>query len=429
MADRTMTRLADDCFAHPMPDAEAPLSIEAALVRISAGLRTVTATETLRLDAALDRTLAERVVAGFDIPPHDNAAVDGYAVRFQDLQSGAETRLPVTDRVAAGHPATAPQAPGTATRIFTGAPMPVGSDTVLMQEDCRLDDDHVVIPPGAVQGMNRRRAGEDLRAGAIALEAGRRLGPADLGIAASVGLSALTVRTRLRVAVFSTGDEVVEPGGPRTAGKIYDANRFTVKALLSRLGCAVTDLGILSDDREATAAALVAAADNHDAIVTSGGVSGGDEDHVRLALAEHGRIDAWRLAVKPGRPVALGVLGGRAVIGLPGNPVAAFVAFVTLARPILLTLAGTTLRPLPVFPVVAGFGHGKKPGRREFLRVRLQAGQRPGDLPRAVPAGPGGSGVLSALAVADGLLDVSESTEGVAEGDVVDYLPFSEVMR
>lgn len=415
-----MTRLADDCFAdHP-----AALTVEAALARIRDRLQAVTGSETVALDAALDRVLAEDVVSPIDVPPHHNAAVDGYAVRSSDLPVAGGS-LPVAGRVAAGHPLETLPGPGTAVRIFTGAPVPDGFDTVVMQEDCRVDADHVWLPVGVRPGANVRLRGEDVVRGSVTLAAGRRLGPGDLGLAASIGRTALTVRLRLRVAIASTGDEVTEPGEELRPGAVFDANRHTVKALLGRLGCSITDLGILEDDPGSIARALAEAAESHDVVMTSGGVSAGEEDHVRAAVAAHGRIDAWRLSVKPGRPVALGVIGGRAFIGLPGNPVAAVVAFVTLARPVLLALSGAAVTSPPRYPVTAGFSHAKKAGRREFLRVRLE----PGEPPVAIKAGPDGSGILSALAAADGLIDLGEDSTGLAKGETAAYLPFNEVMR
>lgn len=415
-----MTRLPDDCFAADT----SPLSVEEALGRIHARLHPVTGIETVALDDALDRVLAEDVISPIDVPPHDNAAVDGYAVRSADLRPGG-TDLPVGDRIAAGHPIATPLPSGSAVRIFTGAPIPAGLDTVVMQEDCREADGRVQLPPEVRAEANVRRRGEDVRRGTVTLAAGRRLGPGDLGLAASIGRTALAVRRRLRVALASTGDEVTEPGEALGAGAVFDANRHAVKGLLARLGCAVTDLGILRDDAAAIAGALRDAADTHDVVITSGGVSAGEEDHVRAAVAAHGRIDAWRLSVKPGRPVALGVIDGSAFIGLPGNPVAAVVAFVTLARPILLALAGATAIAPARYPVTAGFDHAKKRGRREFLRVRLDGGMPP----VALKAGPDGSGILSALAAADGLLDIAADSDGLAKGEAADYLPFSEVMR
>lgn len=424
-----MVQLTDDCFAFD----GGLIPVETALERVRSRLRPVTAIEPQPLDASFGRVLAGDVVAGIDVPPHDNAAVDGWAVFADDLARDGDTRLPVGGRVAAGQRLGRPQRRGEAIRIFTGAPMPGGADggpgpdTVFMQEDCKADGDAVVLPPGIRRGANRRFAGEDVKAGATILRAGRRLAAPDIGLAASVGLTALPVRAPLRVAVFSTGDEVREPGSERGEGAIYDSNRYTLKALLRGLGCTVTDLGILADDRETIRAALAAAADNHDALVTSGGVSTGEEDHVRAAVEAEGRLDAWRLAIKPGRPVALGVVRGTAFLGLPGNPVAVVVTFMHLARPVLLALAGAEVSDPRRFPVRAGFAYRKKAGRREYVRVKLEG--EPGGLPTARRAGSEGAGVLSSLVAADGLVELGDDTLGLSEGDTAAYLPFSEVMR
>ncbi len=424
-----MVQLTDDCFAFD----GGLIPVDAALARVRERLVPVTAVETVPLDAALGRILAEDVVADMDVPPHDNSAVDGWAVYADDLAADGDTRLPAGGRVAAGGHLGRPQRRGETIRIFTGAPMPAGAagapgpDTVFMQEDCRVDGETVVFPPGIRRGANRRFAGEDVKAGTPVLRTGRRLGPPDIGLAASIGRVALTVRTGLRVAVFSTGDEVREPGSERGAGAIYDSNRFTLKALLRALGCTVTDLGILADDRETIRAALVDAAAGHDALITSGGVSSGEEDHVRAAVEAEGRLDAWRLAIKPGRPVALGVVRGKAFLGLPGNPVAVVVTFLHIARPVLLALAGAEVREPPRFPVRSAFGYRKKAGRREYVRVRLDP--VPGDLPVARRAGSEGAGVLSSLVAADGLVELADDVLGISEGDTAAYLPFSEVMR
>ncbi|MEQ8817154.1 MAG: molybdopterin molybdotransferase MoeA [Thalassobaculum sp.] len=424
-----MVQLTDDCFAFDgglMP-------VDQALARVRERLVPVTAVETAPLDATLGRILAADVTADMDVPPHDNSAVDGWAVYAADLAADGETRLPAGGRVAAGERLDRPQRRGETVRIFTGAPMPLGPDgapgpdTVFMQEDCRLDGATVVFPAGIRRGANRRFAGEDVRTGTTVLRAGRRLGPPDIGLAASIGLRALPVRTGLRVAVFSTGDEVREPGSERGAATIYDSNRYTLKALLRALGCAVTDLGILADDRETIRAALVDAAAGHDVLITSGGVSTGEEDHVRAAVEAEGRLDAWRLAIKPGRPVALGVVRGKAFLGLPGNPVAVVVTFLHVARPVLLALAGAEVRDPPRFPVRAAFDYRKKPGRREYVRVRLEP--VPGGLPVARRAGSEGAGVLSSLVAADGLVELADDALGLSEGDTAAYLPFSEVMR
>ncbi|EDP64697.1 Molybdopterin biosynthesis enzyme [alpha proteobacterium BAL199] len=422
-----MVQLTDDCFAFE----GGLIPVEVALERVRARLAPVTGIETQPLDAVLGRILGTDVVSGLDVPPHDNSAVDGWAVYLDDLDRDGETRLPIGGRVAAGQHLDRPQRRGETIRIFTGAPMPTGEgtgpDTVFMQEDCRVDGDVVVFPPGIRRGANRRFAGEDVKAGTTILRSGRRLGPPEIGLAASIGHTTLPVRTALRVAVFSTGDEVREPGTDRVAGTIYDSNRYTLKALLRGLGCAVTDLGILADHGETIRAALAAAADSHDAIITSGGVSTGEEDHVRAAVEAEGQLDAWRLAIKPGRPVALGVVRGTAFLGLPGNPVAVVVTFLHLARPILLALAGADVPTPPRYPVQAGFAYKKKAGRREYVRVRIDPVA--GGLPIARRAGNEGAGILSSLVAADGLVELTDDALGLSEGDTAAYLPFSEVMR
>ncbi|MBM3541279.1 MAG: molybdopterin molybdotransferase MoeA, partial [Alphaproteobacteria bacterium] len=320
---------------------------------------------------------------------------------------------------------------GTAVRIFTGAPMPTGEgggpDTVLMQEDGREDGSHVVVPPGLKRGANRRKAGEDVRAGTAILTAGARLRPQDLGLAASVGMTALEVRAPLRVAIFSTGDELREPGHAAEAGAVYDANRFTLAGLLRDLGMAVTDLGILPDKEDAIRAALAKAAEGHDALVTSGGMSTGEEDHVRAAVSALGTFHFWRLAVKPGRPVGLGQVGRVPFIGLPGNPVAMMVTFMRLARPLLLGMAGATDVEPQLYRVRAGFAHKKKPGRREWLRVRLAPGAD--GIPVARKFARDGAGILSSLVESQGLVELAEAVEDLDEGALVDYLPFNETAR
>jgi molybdopterin molybdotransferase len=296
-----------------------------------------------------------------NLPPHANSAVDGYAFAHADLLSDGETVLPVGGRATAGHPLGRPNGRGEAIRIFTGAPMPEGADTVMMQEDCVIENGRVRLKPGIRNGANRRHAGEDVPEGAVALSAGRRLGPAELGLAAALGYRELSVFRPLKVALLSTGDEVRNPGAPLPPGGIYDANRFMLAALLGGLGCAVTDFGIRPDREAALADTLAAASTEHDLIVTSGGVSTGEEDHVKTAIERLGSLYFWRLAIKPGRPVALGQIGGVPLIGLPGNPVAVVVTFAVLARPLILKLTGAAASPPRLFRVRADFGYRKKP--------------------------------------------------------------------
>src|SRR5689334_5973833 len=381
-----MAQLSDDCFAF----GGALLSVDDALVRIEERVTAVVETERIPLGGACGRILARDVVAPMNLPPHANSAVDGYAFAHADLTPGQETVLPVSGRAAAGHPLAQPAGPGTAVRIFTGAPMPDGTDTVMMQEDCIVEDGQVRLRPGVKKGANRRFAGEDVAEGSIALAAGRRLSPADLGLAAALGNRELPVFRRLRVALLSTGDEVREPGTALPPGMIYDANRFVLAALLSELGCAVTDFGIRPDREAALADTLVTASAGHDLIVTSGGVSTGEEDHVKPAIERLGGLHFWRLAIKPGRPVALGQIDGIPLIGLPGNPVAVIVTFVVLARPLIRKLSGAAICPPRVFPVRAGFAYRKKPGRREYLRASLQ---REGDTLIAIKYPRDGAGI------------------------------------
>jgi molybdopterin molybdotransferase len=416
-----MAQLSDDCFAF----GGALMSVEAALAEIDARVAPVVGEETVPLSRAAGRALARDLVAGMNLPPHANSAVDGYALVHADLLADGETVLPVGGRAAAGHPLDRPIRRGEAIRIFTGAPMPEDADTVMMQEDCTVEGGLVRIKPGIRKGANRRHAGEDVAEGAVALAAGRRLGPAELGLAAALGHDRLPVFRPLRAALLSTGDEVRDPGGELPAGAIYDANRFMLAALLEGLGCVVTDFGIRPDRAAALADTLAAAAADHDLIVTSGGVSTGDEDHVKTAIERLGRLHFWRLAIKPGRPVALGQVGGVPLIGLPGNPVAAAVTFAVLARPLILKFAGAIAPPPRLFPVHAGFAYRKKPGRREYLRVRLE---RDGDALVAVKFARDGAGILSSIVQSEGLAVLDEATGDLASGMIVDFLPFSEVI-
>jgi len=417
-----MAQLSDDCFAH----GGALMPLDEALALLEERLVPVRGTEAVPLARAAGRVLAADVVAEVDVPPHDNSAVDGYAVFYDDLDPEHETRLPIAGRVAAGSVLDRPARRGEAIRIFTGAPMPDGPDTVMMQEDCREEGDNVVVMPGIRRGANRRHAGEDVHAGDAVLRRGRRLLPQDAGLAAAAGHAVLTVYEPLRVAVFSTGDEISEPGTDLKPGAIYDSNRYSLIAALTAMGCTVDDMGILPDDRETIRAALSAAAGSHDLILTSGGVSTGDEDHVKAAVEANGSLHFWRLAIKPGRPVAMGQVGATPIVGLPGNPGATLVTFMLIARPIILRLSGAEAPPPTRFRVRAGFDHRKKEGRREFVRARLGAGED--GIPTVIKHGRSGAGILSSMVEADGLVDLPPDLTYLESGMTVDFLPFSEVL-
>lgn len=426
-----VTKAADDCFAGAAPS----VTLAEALRRLREGVKPAAGVETVSLAEACGRVLAAPVVAGFDVPPHDNSAVDGYAVFFDDLAAEGETMLPVGGRAAAGMPLGRPGRRGEAIRIFTGAVMPEGPDMVVMQEDCAEEGGRVRLPSGVARGANLRRAGEDIAAGAEILGRGRILKAPDIGLAASVGATGLTVFKRLRVALFSTGDEVREPGAPLPPGAVYDANRYAVLGLLRGLGCSVRDFGILPDRFETIRDTLAEAAPDHDLLISSGGMSMGEEDHMKAAVEAQGRLHFWRLAIKPGRPVALGqvergrVLGSRAgaapFLGLPGNPVAAVVTFLLLARPLILLLSGAEAPDPPLYRLPAATAFRKKKGRREFQRAILE---RDGEgrlvLRRHEREG---SGMLSSVTGSDGLVVLAEESMGAAAGEFVDFLPFAEV--
>jgi molybdopterin molybdotransferase len=422
-----MAQLTDDCFAF-----SGPLLPIAEMERLIAErVQPVTRTETVPLAAARGRVLAADVIAPIDLPPFDNSAVDGYAVRHADLGAAGETRLKVGGRLTAGSAAAQSIAAGEAVRIFTGAPMPAGADTVFMQEDVRAEADAVVLPPGLKRGANRRLAGEDVRKGSVLLPAGRRLAAQDVALAAAVGLTELSVRRRVRVALFSTGDEIVEPGRPRPAAALYDANRTLLHGMLERLGAEVTDLGIVPDDPTALERAIAAAARAHDLVLTSGGVSTGEADHVKSAVEKVGRLVFWRVAIKPGRPVAMGVIrgaggDGAAFVGLPGNPVAAFVTFARVVRPLLLRLAGSTPEALTALPVRLSFAYRKKTGRREYVRVALRRGAD--GAVEAVKHPQEGAGVITSLTETDGLAELSEDTTTVEPGSTVGFLSYAALM-
>lgn len=423
-----MAQLTDDCFAQ----GGALMRIDAALALLSERTSTVVETETATLVAAAGRILAKDIVSGRDVPPHDNSAVDGYAVYFDDLDPDGETVLPVVGRAAAGHPFDRPAETGTAVRIFTGAPMPAGSaragpDTVMMQEDCREDEQgRVHILPGIKRGANRRSRGEDITAGSTVLTAGQRLRPQDIGLAASIGLTDLPVFRPLRVALFSSGDEIREPGQETPPGTVYDANRYVLQALLAGLTCRVTDLGILPDDRGAVERALAAAAADHDLLLGSGGMSVGEEDHMTGAVSALGHLHFWKLAIKPGRPVALGQVGRTPFVGLPGNPVAVMVTFLKVARPLILRLSGATDLATPLYTVTADFEHRKKAERREWVRATLARDTDGGLVARKFPRQ--GAGILSSMVAADGLVELPEEVTQVSPGTEVAFLPFSQVI-
>lgn len=394
------------------------MSFEAAKATLLASAKVVAETENLDLAMAFGRALARDLISPLTVPPFSNAAMDGYALRAADVPA-AGTRLAVSQRVAAGDVARPLQA-GSAARIFTGAHVPEGADTVVMQEFCTQEGDSVVINTVPPAGEHVRLAGSDIRAGQVILPAGSRLSAAALGLAASVGIAAVPVFRRLRAAIFFTGSELTMPGEPLAAGHIYNSNRYVMRGFLADLGAEVIDLGIIRDDRDATRAALRTAAEHADIIITSGGMSEGDEDHVTAAVRAEGRIDVWKIAAKPGKPLAFGAVssGGRAAafIGLPGNPVSVWSGLLTLVAPFLRRCQGYAVIEAPRQSLRADFSYRVKGNRMEFVRVRRN-GQGGLDIYPTQD-----SAVISSAVWADGIAAIPAGTT-VAPGDVVDYLP------
>ncbi|WP_287923429.1 gephyrin-like molybdotransferase Glp [Diaphorobacter sp.] len=411
------------------PQARAPLKpLDEALAELLAQAAPLAGTDTVNTFDADGRVLAQAATSPLQVPPNDNSSMDGYALRCADVPA-ARVELPVAQRIPAGAFGV-PLAAGTAARIFTGAPVPEGADAIVMQEDCEaLDGDRVRVNAVPAQGQWIRRAGEDITRGAEVLAAGTRLTPAELGLAASIGLGTLQVARRPRVALFSTGDELVMPGDVPPAqmkpGAIYNSNRFFLRAMLLRLGCEVSDLGIVPDRREATVAALREAAQGHDLILTSGGVSVGEEDHIKPAVERLGTLQLWQIAMKPGKPFAYGQIphaGGSAhFMGLPGNPVSSFVTFGLLVRPFLLRLQGVHDVAPKAIAATAGFDWPRADKRREFLRVRQGTDGTLELFPNQ------SSGVLTSAAWADGVVD-NPAGQTIARGDTVRFLPFAELL-
>jgi molybdopterin molybdotransferase len=417
-----MAQLSDDCFAFGGP----LMSVEDAAALMAGRITPLAGTETIPLGEADGRVLAEDMHTTVALPPFDNSAVDGYAVRHADLQPGMETRLPLGGRVPAGASGAALATTGVAIRIFTGAPMPPGTDTVFMQEDATPDGDHVILPAGLKRGANRRKAGEDISVGALALPKGRRLRPQELALLSAIGLTDVIVTRRLKVAIFSTGDELTEPGSPLGSAAIYDANRALLAALVRRAGAEVIDLGILRDKPEELAPRLAEAASRNDLVLTSGGVSTGEEDHVKGAVERAGSLVFWRIAIKPGRPVAMGVIAGKPFVGLPGNPVAVFITFVYVVRPLIALLSGTKPATPAALPVRMGFSYRKKTGRREYVRVSLV--HDGSGLPVALKHPQDGAGVLTSLTETDGLIELGEDLTEIAVDETVPFFPYASLM-
>ena len=406
------------------------LTAQQALDHLLSHAKAVEQSEDVPMQAALGRVLAKSVNSLVDVPPLDNTSMDGYAVRCADTATPGQT-LRIAQRIPAGSVGTQLE-PGTAARIFTGAPIPTGADAVVMQEDCVIPEgvsDQVQVNIAPTQGQWIRRRGEDLTAGKTALVTGTFLRPQELGVAASAGLTHLNVKRRVKVAAFFTGDELALPGEPLKPGGIYNSNRDTLLACIKSLGCDATDLGIVPDRLDATKQALRQASKDHDLIITSGGVSVGEEDHIKPAVSAEGRLDLWQIAIKPGKPLAFGTVrksekpedGEAWFIGLPGNPVSSFVTFLLFVRPFILKLQGRVVGPMQSYPMRADFDWLKADRRNEFLRVKLNDQGGLDLFPNQ------SSGVLTSASWGDGLVDCPPG-QPIKSGDLVKYIPFNALL-
>lgn len=400
------------------------MEIEDALTEILSSVEVGRQVETVSLSDALDRVLAEDVLADVNVPPCDNSAMDGYALRSADLSREGSITLPVRQRIPAGQVGQ-PMAPETAARIFTGAATPDGIDAVIMQEKC-IEEDGLVRFDGPVKvGDNIRRTGESVAKGDKILEKGTKIGPAHIGLAASVGVASVSVYKSLKVAILSTGDELKEPGEALGPGQIYNSNRYALRALLTKMQCEIVDLGTVEDDHASTKVALERAAKEADLILSSGGVSVGEEDHIKNAILELGSLDLWKLNIKPGKPLAFGWVGDVAFVGLPGNPVSAYVTFLLVGAPLIRKMQGQSHITPKATKIPLGFDQNKIGKRREYVRVRVEGTKDGGRQLVSFPSQ--GSAVMASVFWADGLAAMPDGVLS-KKGDLIDYLPFDQLL-
>ena len=399
------------------------ISLEKAISTLFESLPRIEEIESAPLEECGGRVLAEDFIAPMNVPPHTNSAMDGFALRSKDLKISAI--LSVSQRIIAGSVGVMLRE-GEAARIFTGAPLPEGADCVAMQENCLVSGNKVEILSAVSAGENLRLAGEDIKSGSTLLESGVRLNPQDLGLVASVGKSCLDIKRRLRVALFTTGNELIEPGKKLIAGQIYNSNFYALAALLKEMRCELVESGIVADSLEQTKSTLERVAPKVDCIITTGGVSVGEEDHVKEAVEANGHLDLWKLAIKPGKPFASGKIKGTQIFGLPGNPVSAYVTFLLLVKPCLLSMLGSKHVLVKGHAVKAHFSSSSISERQEYLRVNCQCDER--GVPYIERCQNQSSGVGSSLAIADGLAVVPPLRQ-VAHGDYLEYIPFSELLR
>ena len=422
MPDLVAGKLLDDCFLHDKDR----LRHDEAIAILRERLQPIAGSNVISIAEAVGRILNEDVKAPRPVPGYDNAAVDGYAFRHQDFEKN-DGFFEISDRVAAGDINPTPIKATTAVRIFTGAPVPPGADTIAMQEDCKTSPPRltVAIPPGLKRNANLRKAGEDLKAGDVISQAGSRLRAQEISALASIGLSKVSVFDRLNIALISTGNEIVRPESDLEVGQVYDSNHYLLRSLLQPMPVNALDEGIIEDQAAAVEHSILRAAEKSDVVITTGGASRGEEDHVVNTLLKHGKCHLWQLAIKPGRPMLFGQIGKTVFFGLPGNPVASFVCFLLYVRPSLLRLAGSDWETPEKFPMPVNFDiANKKPDRREFWRGRIQEDQN--GTKRLSKFERDGSGLISGLRLADGLIEVPEEITSVSVGDKLNFIAFSQ---
>ena len=417
-----MTQLSNDCFKH----SKKRISLEKALSILEKRIKCIKKTQKIKLDQALNRILSKDVISKINVPPFNNTAVDGYAFKYLDLNKKKETALKLVGRITAGQNFNKKIKTGEIARIFTGAKVPEGADTVIMQEDCNTADNQIVLKPGIFKGANIRKKGEDIKYGRKIISKGSKLKAQDIALIASVGIKEIDVFEKLIVGIFTTGNELYEPGTKTSNSGIYDSNRYCLKNLLETINCSVKDYGIKKDNEKLIKNTLKKISKECDLIITTGGMSVGEEDYVRKVLEKNGSLNFWNIAIKPGRPVALGNIFKKPFIGLPGNPVSVMVTFLKIALPTINKLSGFSSPKEKSFIVTTDFNFKKKSGRKEFLRVAISKNLNGQIKIKNYPKS--GSGVFTSMVETDGLIELPEKLTYLKKGTKIRFVPYSEIL-
>ncbi len=417
-----MTQLSNDCFRH----SKKRISLENAISVLEKRIKCVKKTQKIKLDQSLGRILSKDIVSKLNVPPFNNTAVDGYAFKYSDLNKKKETTLKLNGRIAAGQDFNKKIKKGEVARIFTGAKVPEGTDTVIMQEDCKANDDNIILKSGIFKGANIRKKGEDIKSGKKIIAKGSKLKAQDIALIASIGIKEIEVYERLKVGIFTTGNELFEPGTKTSKNGIYDSNRYCLKNLLETINCSIKDYGIKKDNEKLIKNTLKKISKECDLIITTGGMSVGEEDYVRKIVQENGSLNFWNIAIKPGRPVALGNVFKKPFIGLPGNPVSVMITFLKIALPTINKLSGFSSPKEKNFIVTTDFNFKKKSGRKEFLRVTISKNLNGQIKIKNYPKS--GSGVFTSMVETDGLIELPEKLTYLKKGTKIRFVPYSEIL-